>query len=50
MKIEDYPHTLKVINAILNNEGIAEVKIEKGKLTVVELGRSVRSQEEIKDE
>ena len=50
MKIEDYPKTMEVINGIVNNHHTAEVKIEKDKLVVVELGRAVRSQEELKNE
>ena len=50
MKLEEYEKSLKVINAILNNGGIAEIKIENGKkLVVVEVGRTVRSAEDIKD-
>lgn len=50
MRIEEYEQTIETINAILNNKGIAEVKIENGKkLVVVEVGRTVRSAEEIKN-
>lgn len=50
MDIKDYPQTLKVINNIINNKGIAEVKIEKErKIVVVEVGRAVKHSEEIKD-
>jgi len=50
MKIEDYPQTLKVINNIVNNNGIAEVKIEREKrIVVVEVGRSVRNSEDVKE-
>lgn len=50
MRIEEYEQTIETINAILNNKGIAEVKIENGKkLVVVEVGRTVRSAEDIKD-
>jgi len=49
MQIEEYQQTLETINAILNNKGIAEVKVENGnKLVVVEVGRAVRSAENIK--
>lgn len=49
MQIEEYPNTLETINSIINNKGIAEVKIESGKrLVVVEVGRSVRNTENIK--
>ena len=51
MKIENYPQTLKTINAIVNNNGIAEVKVEREKrIVVVEVGRSVRNSEDIKEE
>lgn len=50
MRIEEYERSLKVINGILNNGGIAEIKIENAKkLVVVEVGRTVRISEEIKD-
>lgn len=50
MRIEEYEQTIETINVILNNKGIAEVKIENGKkLVVVEVGRTVRSAEDIKD-
>ena len=50
MDIKDYPQTLKVINNIINNKGIAEVKIEKErKIVVVEVGRAVKHSEERKD-
>jgi copper chaperone CopZ len=50
MRIEEYEQTIETINAILNNKGIAEVKIENGKkLVVVEVGRTVRSAEDIKN-
>lgn len=50
MRIEEYERTIETINAILNNKGIAEVKIENGKkLVVVDVGRTVRSAEDIKD-
>lgn len=51
MKIENYPQTLKSINSIVNNNGIAEVKIEREKrIVVVEVGRSVRHAEDVKEE
>ena len=49
MQIEDYKPTLNTINAIINNKGIAEVKIENDdKIVVVEVGRNVRSAEKVK--
>lgn len=49
MQIEGYAKVIETINSIINNKGIAEVKIENGKkIVVVELGRSVRYSEEIK--
>lgn len=51
MKIENYPQTLKTINTIVNNNGIAEVKVEREKrIVVVEVGRSVKNSEELKEE
>lgn len=50
-RIEEYPKTLETINNILNNNGIAEVKVEREKdLVVVEVGRSVRSSERLRNE
>ena len=49
MNIAEYEKTLETINAIVTSGGIAEVKIEKTKLVVVEVGRSVRSTENIKE-
>ena len=49
MNIAEYEKTLETINAIVTSGGIAEVKIEKTKLVVVEVGRSVRSAENIKE-
>lgn len=49
MQIEGYAKAIETINSIINNKGIAEVKIENGnRLVVVELGRSVRYSEDIK--
>lgn len=45
MKIEDYPDVLEIINAILNNKGVAEIKIERGdRLTVVEIKRTLKGE------
>lgn len=50
MQIEEYKQTIDTINSIVNNKGIAEVKIENGnKIVVVEVGRSLRSTENIKE-
>lgn len=50
MQIEEYKQTIHTINAILNNKGIAEVKVENGKnIVVVEVCRTVRSSETVKD-
>ena len=51
MRLEDYPQTLKVLNNIINNDKVAEVKIEHGnKLVVVETSRIVRNSVELKEE
>ena len=34
---------LDILNAILSNHGIAELKIEKDKIIVIEIKRSVRT-------
>lgn len=50
MQVEDYKEVMKTINAIVNNKGVAEVKIENGKrLVVVETNRAVRCSEEIRN-
>ena len=48
MQLEGYTKALEIINSIINNRGIAEVKMEGDKLVVVEVGRSVRYSEAIK--
>ena len=46
MDIKDYPKTIETINSIINNKGIAEVKIERDKdLVVVEVGGTVKNSE-----
>ena len=46
MDIREHPETIKTINNIINNKGIAEVKIEKNDtLVVVEVGRTIRHSE-----
>ena len=46
MDIKDYPKTIETINSIINNKGIAEVKVERDKdLVVVEVGRIVKNSE-----
>lgn len=50
MQIEEYEKVIETINAIVSNKGIAEVKIEHDKkLVVVEVGRSIRCSEDIKE-
>lgn len=50
MDVSKYPQTLQTINNIINNKGIAEVKIEREtKIVVVEVGRAVRNSEDIKE-
>lgn len=49
MNLAEYEKTMETINAIITSGGIAEVKIEKTRLVVVEVGRSVRSAEDIKE-
>jgi inorganic pyrophosphatase len=44
--INDYPKTIETINNIINNNRIAEVKIERDKdIVVVEVSRTVRNSE-----
>lgn len=44
LDVREMPDTLKIINAILNNQGIAEVKVERGNhVTVVEVKRTVKT-------
>lgn len=46
MNISDFPKTIEMINNIINNNKIAEVKIEREKdLVVVEVSRTVRNSE-----
>ena len=46
MEIREHPKTIETINNILNNKGIAEVKVEKNNtLVVVEVGRTIRHSE-----
>ena len=50
MQIEEYKDALSTINSIINNKGIAEIKIENGKkIVVVEVNRAVRTSENIKE-
>lgn len=50
MQIEKYENVIETINSIINNKGVAEVKVENGKkIVVVELGRTVRYSEPIKE-
>lgn len=53
MKIENYRKSIDTIDAILQNNGIAEIKVEgkadNRKLVVVEVGRTLRSAEPITD-
>ena len=50
MQIEEYKDALSTINSIINNKGIAEIKIENGKkIVVVEVNRAVRASENIKE-
>lgn len=39
--IRSYPHVIEAINAVLNAEGIAEVKWERTGLTVVQIKRTL---------
>lgn len=51
MDIAAYEKVIATINAILENRGIAEIKIESGdKLVVVDVGRMVKHSEPIKEE
>lgn len=50
MQVEDYKKVIEKINSIINNNGIAEVKIENNnKIVVVEVGRTIRCSENIKE-
>ena len=50
MQLEEYEKTMNTLNAIVNSGGIAEVKVEgKSRIVVVEVGRSVRSTEDIRE-
>lgn len=50
MQIEEYEKVMEKINTIISNGGIAEVKIEKDKqIVVVEVGRSIRCSQQIKE-
>ena len=45
MKIEDYPDIIELIDAILSNKGVAEIKVERGdRLTVVEIKRTLKGE------
>jgi hypothetical protein len=45
--IRDYPEVIEIINGIINNHGVAEVKNEKRQgevnLVVVEISRTVKT-------
>ena len=46
MKIEEHPKAIETINRILDNKGIAEVKVERNDtLVVVEVNRTVKHSE-----
>ena len=46
MDVREHPKTIESINTILENKGIAEVKVEKDDtLVVVEVRRTVRNTE-----
>ena len=46
MDVREHPKTIKAINDILNDKGIAEVKRESGdKLVVVDVRRTVKNAE-----
>ena len=51
VRLAEHPDVLAAVDAILNNGGVCEIKIErKGTLiTVVETGRKIKYQEEIRD-
>lgn len=40
--IKDNPHIIELINGILNNKGICEVKVESKGVVVVEIQRTLR--------
>lgn len=46
MDVREHPKTIESINQILNNKGIAEVKVEKeDTLVVVDVRRTVKNSE-----
>lgn len=46
MDVREHPKTIESINQILNNKGIAEVKVEKDDtLVVVDVRRTVKNSE-----
>lgn len=44
--IRNYPDRIDEINAVLNNKGIAEVKIERSGPVVVEIKRTLKTPKE----
>ena len=44
IRIEDFPDIIDIIDAILSNKGIAEIKIEKDRIVVVEIKRTLRGE------
>lgn len=47
IRIEDFPDIIDIIDAILSNKGIAEVKVEKDRLVVVEIKRTLRGEVDV---
>lgn len=47
VNIEDHPEVVKAVNAILNNKGAAEIKLERNgkEIVVVEPTRTVKFRE-----
>ena len=44
IRIEDFPDIIDIIDAILSNKGIAEIKVEKDRIVVVEIKRTLRGE------
>ena len=47
IRIEDFPDIIDIIDAILSNRGIAEIKVEKDRVVVVEIKRTLRGEADV---
>ena len=43
LDIRDYPELIEIINSIVNNHGIAEIKKERDGIVAVEITRKLRT-------